>query len=214
MLLYYITDRTQFPGDEATRCRRLLDKIAQAARAGVDFIQLREKDLPTRELEVLAHAAVRAIHENSQLTRLLINSRSDVACACGADGVHLRAMDVSPEEVRRVWAREDGSRVGERGYPVIAVSCHTLADVVRAASEQASFAVLAPVFEKRDAADARLAGIEMLREACRQKVPVFGLGGITLENAIACGQAGAAGVAGIRLFQDQEVARVVQRLRG
>jgi thiamine-phosphate pyrophosphorylase len=213
VLLYYITDRTQFPGDEASRCRRLLDKIAEAARAGVNFIQLREKDLPTWELEALAQAAVHVVRENSRITHLLINSRSDVAIACGADGVHLRSADVSPEEARRVWAQEGGGRVGERETPVIAVSCHTVADVVRAASEQASFAALAPVFEKKDDADARLAGIEMLKEACLQKIPVFALGGITLENAIACAQAGAAGVAGIRLFQDQEVARVVQRLR-
>jgi len=214
VLLYYITDRTQFPGDEATRRRRLLDKIAQAARAGVDFIQLREKDLSTRELEALAQAAVQVVRGNSQHTRLLINSRSDVAIACGADGVHLRSVDVSPGETRRVWANEGGGRVGERETPVIAVSCHTVADVVRAASERASLAALAPVFEKKDDAGARLAGVEMLKEACLQKIPVFALGGVTLENAIACAEAGAAGVAGIRLFQDQEVARVVHRLRG
>jgi thiamine-phosphate pyrophosphorylase len=46
-LLYYITDRTAFPGDEATRRHRLLEKIAEAARHGVDYIQLREKDLST-----------------------------------------------------------------------------------------------------------------------------------------------------------------------
>ena len=60
-LLYYITDRTAFPGDEPSRRRRLLEKISEAARAGVDYIQLREKDLPTRDLESLAREAVRII---------------------------------------------------------------------------------------------------------------------------------------------------------
>ena len=215
MLLYYITDRTQFSGDEATRCRRLLDKIAEAARAGVDFIQLREKDLLTRELEALAQAAVRVIGENSQLkTRFLINSRTDVAIACGVDGVHLRSHDISPREVRRIWTGEAGARVRERNSPVIGVSCHTTAEVVHAASEQASFAVFGPVFEKKDDLEARLTGMEALQEACSQKIPVFALGGITLENARSCVQAGAAGVAGIRLFQDNAVARVVEKLRG
>jgi len=56
-LLYYITDRTQFPGNESSRRRRLLEKIGEAARAGVDYIQLREKDLSTRDLELLAKEA-------------------------------------------------------------------------------------------------------------------------------------------------------------
>ena len=59
-LLYYITDRTAFAADEPTRHHRLLDKISEAARAGVDYIQLRENDLTTRELESLAREAVQA----------------------------------------------------------------------------------------------------------------------------------------------------------
>jgi len=215
VLLYYITDRTQFSGDEPTRSRRLLDKIAEAASAGVDLIQLREKDLPTRELEALAQAAVRLIRQNSQpKTRFLINSRTDVAIASGADGVQLRSNDISPREVRRIWTW--GADTGTRGRnsPAIGVSCHTVAEVARAASEQASFAVFAPVFEKKDDPEARLTGITALKEACFQKIPVFALGGITLENAFSCVQAGAAGVAGIRLFQDNAIAGVVDRLRG
>ena len=109
-LLYYITDRSQFPGDESARRRALLAKIAEAARARVDYIQLRERDLSARELEMLARDALSAVRnstplgtENRELrTRLLINSRTDVALAVGADGVHLRADDVAPHEVRRV----------------------------------------------------------------------------------------------------------------
>ena len=100
-LLYYITDRSQFPGDELARRRALLDKIAEATRAGVDYIQLREKDLSTEELETLACEAARVISQSSALrtenrkprTRLLINSRTDIALAVGADGVHLRSND-------------------------------------------------------------------------------------------------------------------------
>jgi len=215
VLLYYITDRTQFSGDEATRCRRLLDKIAEAARAGVDFIQLREKDLLTRELEGLAQTASDVIRENSRLkTRFLINSRTDVAIACGADGVHLRSHDISPRGVRRIWTGSTHAPAHERNSAVIGVSCHTAAEVALAASEQASFAVFGPVFEKKDDPEAHLTGMEALREACSEKIPVLALGGITLENAHFCVQAGAAGVAGIRLFQDNAIARVVEKLRG
>src|SRR5271168_3201328 len=100
-LLYYITDRTQFRGDEAVRRRALLSKIADAARAGVDYIQLREKDLTGRQLETLTREAVALVHEVSASTRLLVNSRVDVALAAGADGVHLRAEDLAPDDVRR-----------------------------------------------------------------------------------------------------------------
>src|SRR6202163_4984216 len=101
-LLYYITDRSQFHGDELARRHGLLAKVAEAARAGVDYIQLREKDLSARKLETLAREVVAAVRENSPSTRLLINSRTDVALAAGADGVHLRGDDVEPREVRQV----------------------------------------------------------------------------------------------------------------
>ncbi|MGA8151781.1 MAG: thiamine phosphate synthase [Terriglobales bacterium] len=215
VLLYYITDRTQFLGDEATRCRLLLEKIAEAARAGVDLIQLREKDLSTRDLEALALAAAEVIRENSQLgTRLLINSRADIAIACGAGGVHLRSKDISPREVRELWTKHFKARDREVDSPVVGVSCHSVADISHAASEQASFAVFGPVFEKKDDPKVCLAGLASLEAASSQKIPLLALGGITLENAHSCVQAGAAGVAGIRIFQDNVIAQVVQALRG
>jgi len=202
LLLYYITDQTQFAGDEASRRRALLDKIAEAARCNVDFIQSREKDLSGRELEALAREAVRTVRENSSRTKLLINSRTDVAIACGADGVHLRSEDVLPGEVRKAW---------KQAVPVISVSCHTPAEVARAAANGADLAVFAPVFEKQGSSGA---GLSALRKACEHSIKVLALGGVTLENAGACVEAGAAGVAGIRLFQENDVAKVVGALRG
>jgi thiamine-phosphate pyrophosphorylase len=214
--LYYITDRTTFAADEPTRRRRLLEKITEAARAGVDYIQLREKDLPTRELESLAREAVRAVHEARTLTTaLLINSRIDVALAAGADGVHLRSDDPSPRSVRDIWkkcgagapARENQSR-----NPLIGVSCHQIEEVIQAKADGATFAVFAPIFEKKDLPTAQPAGLTQLGEACKADIPVLALGGITLENAKSCLEAGAAGIAAIRLFQENEVADVVESL--
>ena len=205
-LLCYITDRSQFPGDETSRRRRLIEKIAEAARFGVDYIQLREKDLSARDLEVLAREIVALRTGNQELkTGFLINSRTDIALASGADGIHLRSVDVSPAEVREIWTQSGaGARV------TIGVSCHTPAEVAEAAAEGADFAVFGPVFEKKSA---QPTGLDALREACREKIPVLALGGVTLNNAELCIGSGAAGIAGIRLFQENEISEVVGKLR-
>jgi len=221
-LLYYITDRTAFPGDEPARRRRLLDKIAEAAHCGVDFIQLREKDLSARDLESLAHDALRVIREakpstgdRPPATALLINSRTDVAIAAGAHGVHLRSNDIAPSEVRIIGMTGviAPARENPRTIPLIAISCHSPEDVAHAAAGKADFAVFAPVFEKISSPGTIPAGLEALRQACRTPIPVLALGGVSLQNAALCLDAGAAGIAGIRLFQDNDIVGVVRRLR-
>jgi thiamine-phosphate pyrophosphorylase len=223
-LLYYVTDRTAFAADEPTRRRRLLDKIAEAARVGVDYIQLREKDLPTRELEILAREAAQVVREAGKLApdpwpltpALLINSRTDVALASGADGVHLRADDVTPQEVRAIW-KKCGAGASARELsprePLIGISCHSPEEVKQAEAAGATFAVFAPVFEKKNLPKADPAGLTQLREACKMKIPVLALGGVSLENAQSCLQAGASGIAAIRLFQENNIAETVAALR-
>jgi thiamine-phosphate pyrophosphorylase len=221
VILSYITDRSQFPGTESARRKRLLQKIAEAARAGVDYIQLREKDLPTHDLEQLAREAVKillATRPSPLTTRLLINSRTDVALAAGAAGVHLRADDISPRELRAILreaARHSplatrNLKLETRNF-LISVSCHTLAEVSRAAAARADLALFGPVFEKDGAGTS--GGLARLRRTCRQRLPVLALGGVTLENAVACLDAGARGIAAIRLFQQNDIAAVVRRLR-
>jgi thiamine-phosphate pyrophosphorylase len=219
MLLYYITDRKGFAGSAADQCTALLRRIAQAAGAGIDYIQLREKDLGPHELECLAHEAVRAVRDNSSTTRLLINTRADIALACDADGVHLPSGEVTASEIRTLWMecchRE----------PVIGVSAHSSADVREAAAQGADFTVLAPIFEKMQT-DVKGIGLDALREACAAAVergdvaasasgrfPVLALGGVNLTNARACFEAGAAGLAGIRLFQSADLLETVRQLR-
>jgi thiamine-phosphate pyrophosphorylase len=204
--LYYITDRRQFPGDNQEQEQRLLAKIAECAAAGVEYIQLREKDLETRALEELALKAMVAV--GGSRTQLLINSRTDVALACGAHGVHLPSNNLSASEVIAIFARAG------RSEPVIGVSTHSEAEVASAEAHGASFAVFGPVFEKSGSANR--AGLEHLRRICHRAeaaqppMPVWALGGITLENAQQCV---AAGIAAIRLFQENEVDTTVKKLR-
>jgi thiamine-phosphate pyrophosphorylase len=216
-LLCYITDRQAFSGDEGERRHKLLAKIGEAARAGVDYIQLREKDLLPRELETLATDAVRCIR-NAQPdtvgrkpgTASLINSRVDVALAVGAKGIHLPANDLRPSEVRGIWNSPAGEN---RARVTISISCHTREEIDNAESDGADLALYAPIFEKKGAPSSKPVGLDGLRQACRSRIPVLALGGVTVENASACLEAGAAGIAAIRLFQEGNIAELVSRFR-
>jgi thiamine-phosphate pyrophosphorylase len=219
MLLYYITDRKGFGGTDAEQRIALLRKIAEAARASIDYIQLREKDLSSRELESLAREAVPIVRQNSVTTKLLINSRTDIALASGADGVHLPSDDLPASEVRTLW-----EKCSDR-EPLIAVSAHSLADVREAEMQGADFAVLAPIFEKRGT-EVKPIGLNALRGAHSASLAarnseafgesrfwVLALGGVNMANARACLEAGASGVAGIRLFQTGDLGDTVRKLR-
>jgi thiamine-phosphate pyrophosphorylase len=219
LFLYYITDRRQLSGNREEGVRLLLARVRLAAEAGIDAIQLRERDLSARELIGLGIRAKEILDEvNSQRapnlrTRLLINSRIDVAIACGADGVHLRSDDIPASDARHVFLHTGMFQ------PVVAVSCHAAEEVELAEGHGADFAVFGPVFGK-PAHSVNPLGIVELEKACRKRtaanprMPVLALGSVTAENAADCLQAGAAGVAGIRIFQEGNLLATVSRLRG
>ena len=210
VFLYYITDRKQLSENEDDAHRLLLDRVRLAAIAGVDAIQIRERDLSTRELTELGRRVVEIVSKANTSTKVLINSRSDVAIACGADGVHLRSDDISAAEARAIFMHAGILR------PVIGVSCHSRTEVELAEGHGADFAVLGPVFEKdREIKEEGLSRLQGTcnRRAAKPPMPVLALGGVTLQNALECLQAGAAGIAGIRLFQTGNVDQVVTRLR-
>jgi thiamine-phosphate pyrophosphorylase len=168
----------------------LLETIERNLAEGVTWIQIREKDLPARELLDLVRAAMAL--PNPHGTKILVNGRMDVAMAAGADGVHLPARSIPP----RVWKSLE-ARI------FIGVSCHSLDEVCRAESEGADYALFGPVFAPiSKSSDLAPLGLEELGRAARAvKIPVLALGGITAGNADACIAAGAAGIAGISLFQ-------------
>jgi thiamine-phosphate pyrophosphorylase len=180
MKRYYITDRKAAGGFQ-----KLLQHIRDQIGDGVDMIQIREKDLTTRELFEFTEAVLEArgaIQTKAASTKILVNTRADVAVAAGADGVHLPAGapgDVPP-----------GLLVGR--------SCHTLGEVRSCGGD---FAVFGPVFESPG--KGAPVGLDALKAAAAMGVPVYALGGVTWENAEECLKAGAAGVAGTRLFQER-----------
>jgi len=216
VFLYYITDRTQLSNDSNLAARLLLDRIAAATNAGIDAIQIRERDLSTRELIDLSTQAAEIVRRENAVssqktqTRLLINSRIDVSIASGADGVHLRSDDPSPAEARSVFLRAGVAR------PVVAVSCHSAREVELAEGTGADFAVFGPIFEK--SGQMAPAGLAALHNACHRRagrppMPVLALGGVTVTNAAECIPIGAAGIAGIRLFQYGNIAETISRLQ-
>jgi thiamine-phosphate pyrophosphorylase len=187
MLRYAITGDTFTPAD-----------AARLAATGIDYIQLRNKRSPTAE--VLAEARA-ILHELAPYpnTRLLINSRADIAIAAGAHGVHLtsRTGELNPEQIRDLFRSSS--------IPCItSVSCHTLDEVARAHTLGADLVLFGPVFEKRIANQLITdgSGLDLLHRAvlAASGTPVLALGGITHENTAACLAAGAAGIAAIRLF--------------
>jgi thiamine-phosphate pyrophosphorylase len=167
---------------------------------GIDYVQLREKHLDAGALLDLAKAMIAVFREHGAQTKLLVNGRADVAVAAGADGVHLtsRPGELKPEDVRRVFG------AAGRGKPIVSASCHSIEDVRLVGGEGVDLILFGPIFEKRMAGEVVVAGVglETLREASLTagRTPVLALGGVTAGNAGLCVEAGAAGVAGIRLF--------------
>ncbi len=190
MKRYYITDRKTCHGD-------LLDCIESNARQGVEWIQIREKDLPVDDLlELTMEAVMRVAAFPAQV---LVNAQIDVALAAGAHGIHLPSDGPSVVEVRQ--------RVRTPDSFTIAVSTHTLEQVRKAEREGANLVVFGPVFltsSKPHWQD--IPGLKGLREACQAvSVPIAALGGVTMEREELCAEAGAAAIAGIRMFQPSGV---------
>jgi thiamine-phosphate pyrophosphorylase len=176
-----ITDGT-FSADPV----RWLAHLEHCLASGVELIQIRERDLPVRELADLTRRVLRM--PNPHGAKILVNDRADVAIACGAGGVHLRNGSVGPAKFARP------------GF-LVTVACHRLEDADDISG--ASYVLLAPIFKPLSKADQRpVLGTGAIEEFTRRSpTPVLALGGITSENARACVDAGATGIAGITYFE-------------
>jgi thiamine-phosphate pyrophosphorylase len=173
---------------------------AAAARAGVDWIQVREKDLPDRELARLTRAVVRAIEGTP--ARVLVSGRPDVATVAGADGVQLPEEGLPVSEVKRSFPRL-----------VVGASRHSVEGARRAEADGADLVLLGPIFAT-PGKEGRALGLDPLGDAaCALRIPVHAIGGVSTETAGAACAAGARGLAAIRAFLQEDAAAAVRALR-
>ena len=221
-ILCYVTDRNGLgPGSadaepEASGVARLLARIRMAIEAGVDWVQIREKDLSGKLPMELAREAVAAAGAR---TRVIVNDRLDVAVAARAGGVHLGRESLPVREVAEWRAKRKNTRPALEDF-LIGASCHSIEEVRTAADDGADYVILGPVFEtpSKMRFGAPL-GTEKLCEACQAvQIPVIAIGGVNESNAQVCFRAGAGGIAAIRLFQGavdaEDLKRRVEALRG
>ena len=206
-ILYLITRGATTEGTtpDAPEFALILRQVSAAVAAGINLIQIREKQLTVR---VLFELVERASHlTRGTNTRLLVNDRADVSVGAGADGVHLTAQSLDAAMIRKTFGKE----------VLIGASTHSLAEA-RAAQEQgADFIVFGPVFETQSK---KLfgppVGLEKLADVARELrgFPALALGGISVANAQDCFAAEAQGIAGISIFGDlQELISVTHALR-
>lgn len=201
MLNYAITNRKLFHRSDEYRRNSVVHQCERWAAEGIDFIQLREKDLSAAELVELTRRVLLAVRNvPGSRTKVLVNSRADVAAATAADGVHLTAApgELTPNQVRDVY------RAARLAAPMLSVSCHTVQEARRAGALSVDAILFGPVFAKVVDGTEVVPGVglEILRAACLAApgTSVFALGGVTPRHATRCLAAGAAGVAGIRSF--------------
>jgi thiamine-phosphate diphosphorylase len=171
--------------------REAIRASTEGAAAGIDFVQLREPRLPDRALATLVRQVLRESHGSA--TSVVVNDRPDIALACGAAGVHLRANGLDPARVRSLLA----------GGMIVGRSVHSLAEAreagVSGAVDYLFFGTVFPSASKP--AGHAVQGTSALRTVCETvRVPVIAIGGISLENVREVAAAGAAGIAAIGLF--------------
>lgn len=218
-IICYVTDRKSLPlNDHADSGEALLRNIEAAAAAGVDWIQIREKDLTGTQCSVLVREALlrtKSANENREhASQIVINDRLDVALSEKANGVHLGENSLPIQAVRQ-WL--GAGRNTANGTPLlVGVSCHSLETALSAARDGADYLFFGPVFSTPSKAGfGPPQGLARLEEVCASvSIPVLAIGGIILKNAPACIQAGATGIAAIRLFQGTEpLIRLLRDLR-
>ena len=210
-MVCYVTDRSTLGPNSGFD--RLIGTIRTAVAAGVDWVQLREKDLSAHDLLALTTTAISAANESREAhvasARVIVNDRLDVAVAAGAAGVHLGRNSVPAADAVR-WCRSGNA---PREF-LIGASCHSLPEAIEAEAVGASYIIFGPVFDtpsKRSFGAPH--GIARLAEICSAvSIPVLAIGGVDAANAKECLRAGASGIAAIRFFQEENGAMLAEQI--
>src|SRR5262249_10949744 len=204
-LFCLITDRKILKANSEDETADALAALcARAARAGVDLIQIREKDMPTNRLCALVEAVLKATEGTG--AKILVNDRADAALACGAHGVHLPSDSIPIDAARRFLGDD----------LIIGVSTHSIEEAVQAGRSGADYALFGPVFDtpsKR--AYGPPLGLDKLEDAVRSaRLPILALGGIDASNIKDALERRAAGIAAIRLFvETEDLDRLIRTFR-
>ncbi len=192
-----LANRLSLDSDSPQVLDLLVDIAGDAVEAGVDVVQVRESDLPTRALTNVVRRLVDIAHGKGSM--IVVNDRLDVALAAGAHGVHLKEAPIVIDRIRSVAPA--GFRVGQ--------SIHS---VDRARDSTADYVIVGTVFPTRSKPGVRLIGLDGLEAAVRStRTPVLGIGGIRLEHLSNVAATGAAGIAAVELFLPDSERRVPVR---
>jgi len=198
LLLYAVTDRTWLKG------RSLADAVDEALRAGVTFLQLREKELDYESFLRLAKE-IKIIADKYKVP-YVINDNVDVAMACGADGVHVGQEDMDARDVRKIIGPSK----------ILGVSAQTVDQALRAEESGADYIGVGSVFPTSTKPDAEAVSLETLKEICRTvSIPVVAIGGINRDNAMKLAGSGIDGIAVVSaIFAREDIAAAVKELKG
>lgn len=218
-LLCYVTDRRSLPSAQPSeQLTALLQKIEELAAAGIDWIQIREKDLSACDLAALTRQALQIAarySRQSPRTRILVNDRLDVAIAERAGGLHLGEQSLPAADARQLIQSAQAQNLLPQDF-LLGVSCHSEEAAKAAQAVGADYLFFGPVFptpskEKFGTPQ----GLARLTAVCRAiSIPVLAIGGVTLDNANSCIAAGATGIAAIRLLHEARDPHIIlEKLR-
>ena len=196
MLLYAVTERSWLKN------RSLPDAVEEALKAGVTFLQLREKDLDYDSFLQIA-IEIKKITDKYKIP-YVINDNVDVAIACGADGVHVGQEDMDAKDVRKIIGSDK----------ILGVSAETVEQAIKAEQSGADYLGVGAVFPSPTKLDADVVSFETLKEICKAvSIPVVAIGGINEDNAMKLAGSGIAGIAVISgIFAQDDIAAAVKRL--
>jgi thiamine-phosphate pyrophosphorylase len=189
-IVYIITEGIANEQNFSKTRAKILNLVKIAVEAKISLIQIREKQLPARNVFELAREAAKiAKHSN---TKILVNDRADIALAAKADGVHLTASSLSAEIIRRHFPEDF----------IIGASAHTIEKAAQAKAQGANFATLSPIFFTPGKGEPK--GLDALREVCEKlkPFPIIALGGVDETNFKAILEHGASGFAAIRFLNN------------
>lgn len=197
LLLYAVTDRTWLKG------RSLSDAVDEALKAGVTFLQLREKDLDYDSFLSLA-VEIKKIAKKYNIP-YVINDNVDIAAACDADGVHVGQDDMKANDVRKIIGPDK----------ILGVSAQTVEQAVEAEKNGADYIGVGTVFPTSTKPEAEAVSFETLREICSVvSIPVVAIGGINRNNVMELAGSGIAGIAVVSaIFARDDITAAVKELR-